>query len=91
MSNSSSGPPEQASVEAQKNAVADAKRQAEQVATSAGASIGQVISIQVGGCGSQTQPVYYATDKANATGASTPIQPGQVDVTVDVAVVYALR
>jgi uncharacterized protein YggE len=88
----SNGAPEQASVEAQKNAVADAKRQAEQVAASAGASIGQAISIQVGGCGgSQPQPVYYATDKANATGASTPVQPGQVDVTVDVAVVYALR
>jgi uncharacterized protein YggE len=87
----SSGSPEQASVEAQKNAVADAKRQAEQVAASAGASIGQAISIQVGGCGGQTQPAYYANDKAAAAGVTTPIQPGQVDVTVDVAVVYALR
>ena len=88
----SNGAPEQASVEAQKNAVADAKRQAEQVAASAGASIGQAISIQVGGCGgSQSQPAYYANDKASLGGATTPIQPGQVDVTVDVAVVYALR
>jgi uncharacterized protein YggE len=87
----SNGAPEQASVEAQKNAVADAKRQAEQVAASAGASLGQAISIQVGGCGSQTQPVYYAADKANAGSVTTPIQPGQVNVTVDVAVVYALR
>jgi uncharacterized protein len=88
----SSGSPEQASVEAQKSAVADAKRQAEQVAASAGASIGQAISIQVGGCGgSQPQPVYYAADKANAGSVTTPVQPGQVNVTVDVAVVYALR
>lgn len=89
----SNGDPAQARIEAQKNAVADAKRQAEQVAASAGESLGQAMSIQVGGCGTTPQPpIYYDNAKGVAgTSASTPIQAGQLDVTVDVAVVYALR
>lgn len=88
----SAGDPSQAQVEAQKDAVADANRQAEQVAASAGASLGQAISIQVGSCGNTPSPVYYGADKAApASGVTTPIQPGQLDITVDVAVVYALR
>ena len=89
----SNGDPAQARVAAEKDAVADAKRQAEQVAASAGESLGQAMSIQVGGCGSAPQPpIYYASAKgASDSSTSTPIQPGQLDVIVDVAVVYALR
>ncbi|HEX8034733.1 MAG TPA: SIMPL domain-containing protein [Ktedonobacterales bacterium] len=88
----SNGDPAQARIAAQKDAVADAKRQAEQVAASAGASLGQAMSIQVGGCGNTTQPpIYYDNKGVAGTSISTPIQPGQLDVTVDVAVVYALR
>lgn len=89
----SNGDPAQAQIAAQKDAVADAKRQAEQVAASAGASLGQAVSIQVGGCGGTTQPpIYYGAARgAASTNTSTPIQSGQLDVTVDVAVVYALR
>ncbi|MGZ3677369.1 MAG: SIMPL domain-containing protein [Ktedonobacterales bacterium] len=88
----SNGDPAQARIAAQKDAVADAKRQAEQVAASAGASLGQAMSIQVGGCGNTTQPpIYYDNKGLAGTSASTPIQSGQLDVTVDVAVVYALR
>ncbi len=88
----SNGDPAQAQIEAQKNAVADAKQQAEQVAASAGASLGQAVSIQVGGCGASQSPIYFGAGRAAAgTSAGTPIQSGQLDVTVDVAVVYALR
>lgn len=88
----SNGDPAEARIAAQKDAVADAKRQAEQVAASAGASLGQALTIQVGGCGATTQPpIFYDNAKGISASQSTPIQPGQLDVTVDVAVVYALR
>jgi uncharacterized protein YggE len=86
----SNGDPAQAQLDAQKNAVADAKRQAEQIASSAGASLGAPISIQVGGCGSSSSPSYSGADKGSAPGVTTPIQPGQLTYTVDVQVVYAL-
>jgi uncharacterized protein YggE len=89
----SNGDPAQARVAAQEDAVADAKRQAEQVAASAGERLGPALSIQVGGCGTTAQPpIYYDAAKgASASGVTTPIQPGQLDITVDVAVVFALR
>lgn len=87
----SRGDPSQAHIDAQKDAVADAKRQAEQVAASSGAALGAAVSIQVGGCGTTSQPsLNFGADKAGSA-PNTPIQPGQLDVTVDVAVVYALR
>jgi len=87
----SNGDPAQALLDAQKNAVADAKRQADQIASSAGASLGAPVAILVGGCGNGSQnPVYSGADKG-APGATTPIQPGQLQYAVDVEVVYALR
>lgn len=89
----SAGDPAQARIDAQKDAVADAKQKAEQAAGSAGAKLGQVLSIQVGGCGSDPQtPTYGSTDRATQVHkATTPIEPGQTDVSIDVTVVYALR
>ena len=57
-------------------------------------NLGAPVSIQVGGCGNSSGPLPYASDQSAAVGdkanAPTPIQPGQQDVTVDVAVVYAI-
>jgi uncharacterized protein len=89
----SAGDPAQARSDAQRDAVADAKQKAEQAAGSAGAKLGPVLSIQVGGCGNDPQtPTYGAVDRGTQVHkATTPIEPGQNDVSVDVTVVYALR
>jgi len=89
----SSSDPSAAANQAQQKALTDAKNQAAHIAQGAGVNLGTPVSIQVGGCGNSSSPVPYyangaaATDKAQA---STPIQPGQQDVAVDVAVVYAI-
>jgi uncharacterized protein YggE len=82
-----------AQTQAQTNALNDAHRQAQAIASAAGVSLGSAASIQVGGCGTQVVPIY-----ANAGGATdssgkvpTPIQPGQQQVQVYVAVVYSIR
>jgi len=90
----SSSDPSAAANQAQQKALADAKNQAAHIAQGAGVNLGAPVSIQVGGCGNSSSPVpYYANgaapDSAKAQ-ASTPIQPGQQDVAVDVAVVYAI-
>jgi uncharacterized protein YggE len=87
----SRGDPSQAQAEAQQNALADAHAQAQRIASAAGASLGAPLSIQVGSCGQQVQPYNGQYAAASAAGPSTPIQPGQQQVTVNVQVVYALR
>jgi uncharacterized protein YggE len=89
----SAGDPTQAEAQAEQNALADAHRQAEQIAEGAGVGLGAPLSIQVGGCGQTERSPYPVTaNGAAAVGTpSTPIQPGQQDVTVDVAVVYAIH
>ena len=90
----SNGDPSAAQSSAQGNAIADARRQANQIAQSAGVSLAAPISIQVGGCGTTSPvPIYGAT--ANSAGksdsATTPIETGQNEVDVDVQVVYAIH
>ncbi len=90
----SSSNPGQGMTQAEQNALADAHRQAQQVASSAGLTLGAPISIQVGSCGAPSiQPSYGFAQSASAPSAntSTPIQPGQQQVSVVVDVVYAVR
>src|SRR5262245_19607120 len=91
----SNGDPTAAQMDAQGKAIADARRQANQIAQSAGVSLAAPVSIQVGSCGA-TAPVPYYASLQNSAGmsadsSSTPIEPGQNEVSVDVAVVYAIR
>ena len=90
----SSSDPSAAATQAQQKALTDAKNQATRIAQGAGVNLGAPVSIQVGGCGNSSGPLPYASDQRAAVGdkanAPTPIQPGQQDVTVDVAVVYAI-
>jgi hypothetical protein len=90
----SSSDPSAAATAAQQKALADAKNQATHIAQGAGINLGAPVSINVGGCGNSSAPVpYYAANSGTAfdqSKASTPIQPGQQDVAVDVAVVYAI-
>lgn len=90
----STSDPSAAANQAQQKALADAKNQATHIAQGAGVNLGSPVSIQVGGCGNNSGPIpYYGNQSAAAADKAappTPIQPGQQDVAVDVAVVYAI-
>jgi uncharacterized protein YggE len=83
----------QAQTEAQTNALQDARRQAQTIANAAGVNLGSPVSIQVGTCGATPQPIYAQAAGAVSDKGSppTPIQSGQQELAVDVAVVYAIR
>lgn len=87
----SAGAPSQAQAQAEASALANAHQQAQQIAAGAGVSLGSPVSIQVGGCGQTQQPYTFAGAAQAASAPTTPIQPGQVNIAVTVAVVYAIR
>ena len=71
-------------------AVADARKTAEAMAKAAGKSVGGVLSISTGDVASQPVPFYDAARSAGAA-KSVPIEPGQLDVTANVTVVFELK
>lgn len=84
--------PDDLKQQAREKAVADAKAKAETLARSAGVTIGEAMNISETG---YAPPVYYDASRAGvagpATGESTPIQPGELDVTVDVSITWAIE
>jgi uncharacterized protein YggE len=78
--------------EARKQAVADARSQADELASAAGVSLGAVQSITVSGA-STPVPIAYGKGGAamSVADASVPISPGQMTVTIDVTIVYEIR
>ena len=70
------------------DAVADARRKAEIVATASGAQLGEVITISEVSS-SYPPPVYYA-EAAPADVATTPVLPPTLESQVSVSVVWAL-
>jgi uncharacterized protein len=68
-------------------AYAQARSKAEALAADAGAQLGRVLSISEGG-GPQPVP-FGAAAKADA-GTSTPIEPGQTEISASVSVTFAL-
>jgi len=77
--------------QAREEAVKKAHDQAEQLATNAGAKLGKLISISE----SSYYPSFERAVPAAAGGAldqsSTPVQPGQLEVSVTVNVLYAIE
>lgn len=73
--------------QARQNAVADAKARADSLAQLTGVQVGavQTISEQI----SQPGPVFRAA--LEGLGGSTPIQPGELRVSVSVQIVYAIQ
>jgi uncharacterized protein YggE len=74
-------------------AVADAKSKAQTLASASGVSLGSAVDISEGG---GVQPVVFSGaqfDAARAAGASapTPVQPGELDVTVNVNITWAIK
>jgi uncharacterized protein YggE len=77
--------------EARKAAVEDAKVKAEELASAAGVSLGEVQTISEYTSGGP-QPMYDVRSAAPmAEAASVPVQAGQMLLTVDVTMVYEIR
>lgn len=77
---------------ARADALAKAKTEAEQMASAAGASLGDAVSVSETNYLPGPQPVYGMGGMKTAAAASTPnIQPGSEDITDTVTVTYALR
>jgi uncharacterized protein YggE len=70
-------------------AVADARQRAQQLATAAGTSVGDVMSI-VESSRSIPTPVIAAGAAAPPTSAAPPIEPGRQDIQLSVQVVFSL-
>ncbi len=87
-----SGDPSSAQAAAQTTALADAHSQAQRIADGAGVRLGAALSIQVGGCDQSGRvPIGFSADQATGASVTTPIQQGQQETQVTVAVVYAMR
>src|SRR5438067_8364447 len=77
--------------QAREQAIADARDKADTLAKASGVSLGDAISITEGG-GVQPVPATAAFDRAaGAAAPQTPIQPGELDVTVTVNVTWAIK
>jgi uncharacterized protein len=70
-------------------AVADARRSAEAMAKAAGKSVGTVLSMSSSDAGST--PVAYGAADAAGAARSVPIEPGKLDITANVVVVFELK
>jgi uncharacterized protein YggE len=82
--------PTDAAKQARDLAMADAKAKAEQLASQGGVTLGKPTYISDSSY-IPTPPVPMARDAVLAAGSSTPISPGDMDVTVNVQVTYAIQ
>ena len=71
-------------------AMADAKAKGQQLAQLADVTLGKPIAISESSSGS-TPPIFFEAKALPATGAGTPIEPGQLEITVNVQVTYAIQ
>ena len=71
-------------------AVADARKSAEAMAKAAGKSVGAVLSMSSSDAGLVPSAMYGASDMAGAAKA-VPIEPGQLDITANVVVIFELK
>ena len=71
-------------------AVADAQKSAEAMAKAAGKSVGGVLSMSSSDVGLVPGPMYSTSDMAGAA-KDVPIEPGQLDITANVVVVFELK
>ena len=82
--------PAPARAEAIDEAVADARKSAEAMATAAGKSVGEVLSMSSSDVGLVPSAMYSQADMAGAA-KDVPIEPGQLDITANVVVVFELK
>jgi hypothetical protein len=82
--------PAPARAEAIDEAVADARKSAEAMAKAAGKSVGAVLSMSSSDVGLLAGPMYSMSDEAGAA-RDVPIEPGQLDISANVIVVFELK
>ena len=76
---------------ARAKAMADAKAKAQQLAELGGVTLGKPIAINEGSTGGPP-PVFYRGDELQAAAeAATPIEPGQLELSVNVSITYAIQ
>ena len=76
---------------ARADAMAEAKAKAQELASLSGVTLGAPVSIAETSSGGQPTPIYYAAGRTADVAAATSIQPGQLDVTVNIQVTYGIR
>jgi uncharacterized protein YggE len=81
--------PEAALSDARTEALNDARQQAEQLATGAGATLGAVYSVSESSSGGSPFPSVF--DKGAAGGAGVPTTPGNLEFQIQVYVTYTLQ
>jgi len=81
--------PAPARAEAIDEAVADARKGAEAMAEAAGKSVGDVLSMSSSDAG--VVPMAYAVSDAGGAARDVPIEPGQLDISANVVVVFELE
>jgi uncharacterized protein len=84
------GDPAPARAEAIDEAVGDARKSAEAMAEAAGKSVGEVLSMSSSDAGLVPSAMYSQADVAGAA-KDVPIEPGQLDITANVVVVFELK
>jgi uncharacterized protein len=82
--------PSPARAKAIDEAVADARKSADAMAEAAGKSVGEVLSMSSSDVGMVSGPRYSQADMAGAAKA-VPIEPGQLDISASVVVVFELK
>ena len=82
--------PAPARAQAIEEAVADARTSAEAMAKAAGKSVGEVLSMSSSDAGMVAGPMYSTSDMAGAA-KDVPIEPGQLDISASVVVVFELK
>ena len=82
--------PAPARAEAIDEAVADSRKSAEAMAKAAGKSVGAVLSMSSSDVGLVPGPMYSTSDMAGAA-KDVPIEPGQLDISANVVVVFELK
>ena len=82
--------PAPARAEAIDEAVADARKSAEAMAEAAGKSVGEVLSMSSSDVGLVAGAMYSQADMAGAA-RDVPIEPGQLDISANVVVVFELE
>ena len=85
--------PSQAEPDARRSAVADAQAKADELADLMGVSKGSVVSVSevVGGNGGFYSNNFAQQAKGLGGGGGAPITPGQIDLIMQLQVVYAIR
>lgn len=74
--------------EAIEKAIEDARRRAEVMAKAVGKRLGEVVSVSEQGV---SVPIYYARSEADFAAAKPVIEPGTLDVSASVTVVFELK